>query len=112
VVSTASGQVMFAVTVVYPVFNSILCFLAIMILYGLKREKEKEKKQDIAWTCELIGFLVIVLADSWFAIIVITEFVEQLWISALLLSAYYIVIAGGLLWYIRLVDQVKMYYIR
>jgi ABC-type branched-subunit amino acid transport system substrate-binding protein len=105
VVSTPRGQLMFAVTVVYPVFNSILCFMAIMILYGLKREKEKEKKHDISWMCELIGFLVIVLADSWFAIIVITEYVEQLWISALLLSAHYIMIAGGLLWYIRLVNR-------
>ena len=96
---------MFAVTIVYPVFNSILSFMAIIILYGLKNEKEKEKRHEIAWSCELIGFLVIVLGDSWFAIIVLTEFVEQLWISALLLSAHYIMIAGGLLWYIGLANK-------
>jgi branched-chain amino acid transport system substrate-binding protein len=107
VLSTARGQLMFAVTVVYPIFNSLLSFMAIIILYGLKKEKEKdeEKNHDIAWTCELIGFLVIVLGDTWFAIIVLTEFVEQLWISALLLSAHYIMIAGGLLWYIRLANS-------
>ncbi|HEX5921849.1 MAG TPA: ABC transporter substrate-binding protein [Nitrososphaeraceae archaeon] len=108
VLSTARGQLMFAVTVVYPIFNSVLCFMAIIILYGLRKEKEKEEEKnhhDIAWTCELIGFLVIVLGDSWFAIIVLTEFVEQLWISALLLSAHYIMIAGGLLWYIRLANS-------
>lgn len=107
VVSTMRGQLMFAVTVIYPAFNSVLSFMAIIILYGLRKEKEIEKdlKHDIAWTCELIGFLVIVLGDSWFAIIVLTEFVEQLWISALLLSAHYIMIAGGLLWYIRLANS-------
>jgi branched-chain amino acid transport system substrate-binding protein len=109
VVSTLRGQLMFAVTIVYPAFNSVLSFMAIIILYGLRKEKEIEKdlKHDIAWTCELIGFLVIVLGDSWFAIIVLTEFVEQLWISALLLSAHYIMIAGGLLWYIRLANNSK-----
>jgi branched-chain amino acid transport system substrate-binding protein len=98
---------MFAVTIIYPAFNSVLSFMAIIILYGLRKEKEivKDLKHDIAWTCELIGFLVIVLGDSWFAIIVLTEFVEQLWISALLLSAHYIMIAGGLLWYIRLANN-------
>lgn len=108
---------MFAVTIVYPAFNSVLSFMAIIILYGLRKEKEIEKdmKHDIAWTCELIGFLVIVLGDSWFAIIVLTEFVEQLWISALLLSAHYIMIAGGLLWYIRLAnnsnpDQINVFH--
>jgi branched-chain amino acid transport system substrate-binding protein len=109
VVSTVRGQLMFAVTIIYPAFNSVLSFMAIIILYGLRKEKETEKdlKHDIAWTCELIGFLVIVLGDSWFAIIVLTEFVEQLWISALLLSAHYIMIAGGLLWYIRLANNSK-----
>ncbi len=107
VVSTIRGQLMFAVTVIYPAFNSVLSFMAIIILYGLRKEKEIEKdmKHDIAWTCELIGFLVIVLGDSWFAIIVLTELVEQLWISALLLSAHYLMIAGGLLWYIRLAND-------
>jgi len=63
VVSTIRGQLMFAVTVIYPAFNSVLSFMAIIILYGLRKEKEIEKdmKHDIAWTCELIGFLVIVL---------------------------------------------------
>jgi|SRR5688500_1541351 len=98
---------MFAVTVIYPAFNSVLSFMAIIILYGLRKEKEiiNDMKQDIAWTCELMGFLVIVLGDSWFAIIVLTGFVEQLWISALLLSVHYIMIAGSLLWYIRLAND-------
>ncbi len=51
--------------------------------------------------CELVGLLAIVVGDSWFAIIVLTSFVEQLWISSLLLSAHYLLIAGGIIWYLR-----------
>ena len=43
----------------------------------------------------------IFVGDSWFAIIVLTAFVEQLWVSALLLSAHYLLIAAGLIWYLR-----------
>jgi branched-chain amino acid transport system substrate-binding protein len=102
VVSTPRGLTMFGVTVAYPAFNSVLAIIAIIILYGIKNEKEKH---HITWVCELAGFLVIVVGDSWFAIIVLTGFVEQLWASALLLSAHYIIIAGGLVWYVKLLRQ-------
>ena len=49
----------------------------------------------------VVGLLSVVVGDSWFAIIVLTAFVEQLWISALLLSAHYLLIAGGLVYYLR-----------
>ena len=49
----------------------------------------------------MVGFLAIVVGDSWFAIIVLTAFVEQLWMSALLLSAHYLLIASGFIWYLR-----------
>ncbi len=64
-------------------------------------EIKKEKHHFVPWVCELVGFLAIVVGDSWFAIIVLTAFVEQLWMSALLLSAHYLLIAGGLIWYLR-----------
>jgi len=88
---------LFIVTIAYPTLNSILTILAITILLGIK----KEKHHLIPWVCELVGFLAIVVGDSWFAIIVLTTFVEQLWISTLLLSAHYLLIAGGLMWYLR-----------
>ncbi|MGE3859969.1 MAG: ABC transporter substrate-binding protein, partial [Nitrososphaeraceae archaeon] len=84
-------------TLAYPTLNSILTVLALMILLKIKNEKH----HFIPWICELIGFLAIVVGDSWFAIIVLTAFVEQLWISALLLSAHYLLIAAGLIWYLR-----------
>jgi ABC-type branched-subunit amino acid transport system substrate-binding protein len=95
--SNFRGLMLFVVTIAYPTLNSILTVLALMILLGIK----KEKHHFIPWVCELVGFLAIVVGDSWFAIIVLTAFVEQIWMSALLLSAHYLLIAGGLIWYLR-----------
>ena len=95
--SNFRGLMLFVVTIAYPTLNSILTVLALMILSEIK----KEKHHFIPWICELVGFLAIVVGDSWFAIIVLTAFVEELWISTLLLSAHYLLIAGGLIWYLR-----------
>jgi branched-chain amino acid transport system substrate-binding protein len=95
--SNFRGLMLFIVTIAYPTLNSVLTVLALMILLGIK----KEEHHFIPWVCELVGFLAIVIGDSWFAIIVLTAFVEQIWMSALLLSAHYLLIAGGLIWYLR-----------
>ena len=99
VTSNFRGLMLFVVTVAYPTLNSVLTVLALMILLGIKNERH----HFIPWICELVGLLAIVIGDSWFAIIVLTTFVEQLWMSALLLSAHYLLIAGGLIWYLRYV---------
>jgi ABC-type branched-subunit amino acid transport system substrate-binding protein len=91
------GLMLFVVTIAYPTLNSVLTVLALMVLLGIKNERH----HFIPWICELVGLLAIVIGDSWFAIIVLTTFVEQLWMSALLLSAHYLLIAGGLIWYLR-----------
>ncbi len=96
--SNFRGMMLFIVTIAYPTLNSILTILAITILLGIKNEKHRHL---VPWVCELVGFLAIVVGDSWFAIIVLTTFVEQLWISTLLISAHYLLIAGGLVWYLR-----------
>jgi branched-chain amino acid transport system substrate-binding protein len=98
--SNFRGTMLFIVTLSYPTLNSILTVLAITILLGIKNEKQ-HNHHLVPWVCELVGFLAIVVGDSWFAIIVLTTFVEQLWISTLLLSAHYLLIAGGLIWYLR-----------
>jgi branched-chain amino acid transport system substrate-binding protein len=95
--STYRGLMLFVVTIAYPTLNSVLTVLALMVLLGIKNERH----HFIPWICEVVGLLAIVLGDSWFAIIVLTTFVEQLWMSALLLSAHYLLIAGGLIWYLR-----------
>jgi len=96
-ISNFRGLMLFIVTIAYPILNSILTVLALTILLNIKNEKH----HFIPWICELIGLLAIVIGDSWFAIIVLTAFVEQIWISAILLSAHYLLIAGGLVWYLR-----------
>jgi branched-chain amino acid transport system substrate-binding protein len=95
--SSFRGVMLFVVTIAYPVLNSILTVFAVIILIGIKNDKH----HFIPWITELVGLLAIVIGDSWFAIVVLTSFVEQLWISALLLSAHYLLIAGGLVWYMR-----------
>jgi branched-chain amino acid transport system substrate-binding protein len=97
--SNFRGLMLFVVTIAYPTLNSVLTVLALMILLGIKNERH----HFIPWICELVGLLAIVIGDSWFAIIVLTTFIEQLWMSALLLSAHYLLIAGGLIWYLRYV---------
>jgi branched-chain amino acid transport system substrate-binding protein len=95
--SNFRGLMLFIVTIAYPALNSILTILAITILLGIRNDK----RHLVPLVCELVGFLAIVVGDSWFAIIILTTFVEQLWISVLLLSAHYLLIAGGLIWYMR-----------
>ncbi|HEX5187290.1 MAG TPA: ABC transporter substrate-binding protein, partial [Nitrososphaeraceae archaeon] len=96
--SNFRGMMLFIVTIAYPTLNSILTVLAVTIMIGIRKNKSHHL---VPWACELIGFLAIVVGDSWFAIIVLTTFVEELWISTLLLSAHYLLIAGGLIWYLR-----------
>ena len=97
--SNFRGTMLFLVTIAYPALNSILTVLAITILLGIK--SEKQHRHLVPWVSESAGFLAIVVGDSWFAIIVLTTSIEQLWISTLLLSAHYLLIAGGLIWYLR-----------
>lgn len=105
--STSKGTIFFIITFLYPLLNSILAFLAVLILIGIRHEKI----HYITWLCELLALLSLVLGDSWFAIIVLTELVEQLWVSSLLLSAHYIIIAGGLIWYIKYLVPIKIPFI-
>jgi len=105
--STSKGITFFIITFLYPLLNSVFAFLAVLILIGIRHEKI----HYITWLCELLALLSLVLGDSWFAIIVLTELVEQLWVSSLLLSSHYIIIAGGLIWYIKYLVLIKLTFI-
>lgn len=96
-VSNSRGMMLLVVTVAYPILNSALTVLALSILLNIKGQRHV----SIPWICELIGLLAIVVGDSWFAIIVLTAFVDEIWISAVLISSHYMMLAGGLVWYLR-----------
>jgi hypothetical protein len=98
VLSSSRGIEMFAVIVAYPILDATLMIPAIVILV----EFRKEPVWFIPWICESLGIFLIAVSDSWFALIVLTSLVEQLWLSALFFAAHFLVMAAGLLWYIKL----------
>ena len=105
--STSKGVVFFYHYVSLSTLKSVLAFLAVLILIGIRHEKI----HYITWLHELLPLLSLFLGDSWFAIIALTELVEQLGVSSLLLSAHYIIIAGGLIWYIKYLVPIKIPFI-
>ena len=64
---------MFSVVIAYPILNSILTVLAIVILTGFR----KEQFWSISWIFESLAMLCIVVADSWFALVVLTGLVSS-----------------------------------
>lgn len=46
------------------------------------------------------------ISDSWFALVVLTSLVQQFWLSALFFAAHYLVIAAGLIWYIKFLVRI------
>jgi branched-chain amino acid transport system substrate-binding protein len=97
VLSTPRGLAMFVVIVTYPILDAILMIPAIVILV----EFRKEPVWFTPWICESLGIFLIGLSDSWFAVIVLTSLVEQLWLSALFFAAHFLVMAAGLVWYLK-----------
>jgi branched-chain amino acid transport system substrate-binding protein len=95
--SSPRGIAMFTVIVAYPILDAILMVPAIVILVNFR----KEPLWFTPWICEALGIFLIAISDSWFALVVITSLVNQLWLSAIFFAAHYLVIAGGLLWYIK-----------
>ncbi len=98
VLSNPRGIQTFIVMVSYPILDSILMIPTIVILL----EFRKEPTWFTPWICESLGIFLIALSDSWFAVIVLTSLVEQVWLSALIESVHFLVMAAGLLWYIKL----------
>ncbi len=84
--SSFRGLMLFAVTIAYPIFNSILMVFALLILISIK----DEKNHFIPWISESIGLQAVVIGDSWFAIIVLTSFVEQIWICIIIICSLFV----------------------
>jgi branched-chain amino acid transport system substrate-binding protein len=95
--SSTRGIAMFTVIVAYPILDAILMVPAIVILVNFR----KEPLWFTPWICESAGIFLMALSDSWFAPVILTSLVNQLWLSSLFFAAHYLVIAAGLLWYAK-----------
>jgi branched-chain amino acid transport system substrate-binding protein len=97
VLSSPRGIAMFAVIIAYPIMDAVLMVPAIVILVNFR----KEPLWFTPWICESLGLFLIAISDSWFAVVVLTSILEQFWLSAIFFAAHYLVIAAGLLWYVK-----------
>src|ERR687895_741987 len=93
--SSQAGVSMFAVLIAYPLMNALLTVPALPILLGLW----KERPWSIPWTFKSLSLFCIVITDSWFAFIIISDLYEQVWLSSMFFGAEYLILAGGLLWF-------------
>ena len=97
VLSSPRGIAMFAVIIAYPIMDAVLMVPAIVILLNFR----KEPLWFTPWVCESLGLFLMALSDSWFAVVVLISILEQFWLSAIFFAAHYLVIAAGLLWYVK-----------
>src|SRR5262249_20218606 len=68
-------------------------------------EFKKEPVSFTPWICETLGIFLVAISDSWFAVIVLTSLIEQVWLSAVFFAAHLLVMAAGLLWYLNLLSR-------
>ena len=97
VLSSSRGIAMFAVITAYPIMDAVLMVPAIVILVNFR----KEPLWFTPWICESLGIFLMAISDSWFAVVVLISILEQFWLSATFFAAHYLVIAAGLLWYVK-----------
>ena len=91
------GISMFIVLLLYPTLATLLLVFSIILQIGLR----KDTHHAVPWMCDSLATLAIVIADSWFVIVVLTQNVGDLWLSAVFINAHYLIMAGGLIWYSR-----------
>jgi branched-chain amino acid transport system substrate-binding protein len=97
VLSTPRGISMFAVIIAYPIMDAVLMVPALVILLNFRNQP----LWFTPWICESLGIFLMAISDSWFAVVVLTSILEQFWLSATFFAAHYLVIAAGLLWYVK-----------
>lgn len=89
------GISMFIVLLLYPLLASLLLIFSIILQIGLR----KDSHHAVPWMFDSLATLAIVVADSWFVIVVITNTVSDIWLSSLFISAHYLIMVAGLIWY-------------
>jgi branched-chain amino acid transport system substrate-binding protein len=94
VLSSPRGIILFSVIIAYPVLNIALIIPAIPMFIGFKKEPELSFPR----MCESLSLINLVIADSWFAVIFLSNIIEAIWYSNLLIVDHYLIISAGLLW--------------
>jgi branched-chain amino acid transport system substrate-binding protein len=92
--STSHDIALLSIMIVYPILNTVLIVPAIVMLMGFKKEPEYSMPRMY----ESLSLLNLVVADSWFVIIFLSNLVEAIWYSNLLIVDHYLIISAGLLW--------------
>jgi branched-chain amino acid transport system substrate-binding protein len=101
VLSSSNGIILFSVIVVYPILNVILIVPAVTLFTSAR----KDRTLSIPRLCESLSLISLVIADSWFVIIYLSNEIEAIWYSNLLIVNHYIIISGGLLWTLLFLDS-------
>jgi ABC-type branched-subunit amino acid transport system substrate-binding protein len=92
--SSSRGIAIFCVIVAYPVLDAIIMVPSFLIVVNYR----KEPQWFTPWICKSVGILLVVIADSWFALFVVTSLTNELWPSTMIIAASRVIIAAGLLW--------------
>ncbi len=92
--SSSRGIAIFCVIVAYPVLDAIIMVPSFLIVVN----NRKEPQWFTPWICKSAGILLVVIADSWFALFVVTSLTNELWPSTMIIAASRVIIAAGLLW--------------
>lgn len=95
--SSSRGIAMFSVMVAYPILDAIIIVPSFLIVVNYR----KEPIWFTPWVCKAAGIFLLAVADSWFAFFVVTSLTGELWPSAIVISAHSVIIAAGLLWYMK-----------
>jgi branched-chain amino acid transport system substrate-binding protein len=92
--SSSRGIAIFSVIVAYPVLDAIIMVPSFLIVVNYR----KEPQWFTPWICKSAGILLVVIADSWFALFLVTSLTNELWPSAMIFAAHNVIVAAGLLW--------------
>jgi len=92
--SSSRGIAIFCVIVAYPVLDAIIMVPSFLIVVNYR----KEPQWFTPWICKSVGILLVVIADSWFALFVVTSLTNELWPSTMIIAASRVIITAGLIW--------------
>src|SRR5690242_19451403 len=93
-ISSSRGLAILSIIIAYPVLDAIIMVPSFLIVVNYR----KEPQWFTPWICKSAGILLVVIADIWFQLFVVTSLTNELWPSAMIFAASRVIIAAGLLW--------------